>query len=76
MRYELFRGRRVRVVDIDDVTGEHVIEFVNPETNEAILAVYNSGEDCSEVYVSTSPKVSGVPVDFVEWAIAIARRRL
>ncbi|RXR27865.1 hypothetical protein EQW78_05075 [Oerskovia turbata] len=75
MRYELFRGRRFQIIDLDDVTGEHVIEFADPETGEAILAVY-SGEGCSEVYVSTSPKMSGVPADFVEWAIAIARRRL
>lgn len=78
MRYEVFQGRHVQVIDIDDVSGEHVIEFVDPtiESSGAVLAVYSSGESWSDARVSISPRVEGVPVEFVEWALDIARLQI
>lgn len=78
MRFAVFQGRRVQINDIDDVSGEHVIEFVDPaiEVNGAVLAVYSSGEDWSDVRVSISPRVESVSAEFVEWALGIARQQV
>ncbi|MEU4806374.1 hypothetical protein [Actinosynnema sp. NPDC023587] len=78
MRYEAFQGRRVQVIEIDDVSGEHVIEFVDPaiEANGAVLAIYSSGEGWPDARVSINPKVESVSAEFVEWALQIARRQM
>ncbi|WP_194892618.1 hypothetical protein [Catenulispora pinisilvae] len=78
MRYEMFKDRRIHIIDLDDVNGERVIEFSDPATgpHESLLAVYNSGEHWSDAKVSVSPRAGDVPAEFMEWAIQIARRMM
>ncbi|TDC63695.1 hypothetical protein E1200_21745 [Actinomadura sp. GC306] len=76
MRYEIFADRRIQVIDIDDVGGEHVLEFVDPNVDPdgAVLAVYSVSNDWSRARVSISPKVEDVSVEFMSWALQIAQR--
>lgn len=76
MRYEEFDGRRIQIIDIDDVSGERVLEFVDSDAEElgAVLAVYNSSEEWSRAKVSINPRVDGISVEFMNWALQIARQ--
>ena len=76
MRYAEFHGRRVQVIEIDDVSGEHVIEFVDSAIDEsgAALAIYGYDKGWSNARVSISPRVESVPAEFIEWALELARR--
>ncbi|SDX60300.1 hypothetical protein SAMN05421504_103229 [Amycolatopsis xylanica] len=64
------------IIDVDDVSGERVLEFIDSNTEEAgaILAVYNTSEEWSNAKVSISPKVDGISVEFMEWALRLARQ--
>ncbi|TDB81221.1 hypothetical protein E1264_33020 [Actinomadura sp. KC216] len=76
MRYEEFKGRRVQVIDFDDVGGERVLEFVDSLTESAgaALAVYSRSSEWTDAQVSINPEVDGVCVEFMEWALGVARR--
>lgn len=76
MRYEMFKDRRIQVIDFSDVNGERAIEFVDTTTgsNEALFAVYNSGDHWSEAKVGIDPQAQDVSAEFMEWALQIARR--
>jgi hypothetical protein len=78
VRFAVFQGRRVQIIDIDDPSGEHAIEFVDPSTEAsgAVLAVYSSGKEWSDARVSISPKVESLAAEFVEWALRIARQEI
>ncbi|MFD8494918.1 hypothetical protein [Amycolatopsis sp. NPDC059657] len=78
MRYEEFNGRRVQVIDFDDVSGERVLEFIDSNTEEvgAVLAVYNTSDEWANAKVSISPRVDGVSVEFMDWALRLAQRTM
>lgn len=75
MRNETFQGRPVHVTYLCDSNDEHVAEFVDPALypDGAVLAVLSMTGDWSDARLSINPEVDSVPVDFVEWAIRIAR---
>jgi hypothetical protein len=76
VRYEIFKGRSVQVIDIDDAGGERVLEFIDSATESlgAVLAVHNTTEDWANAMVSISPRVDGVSVEFMEWALRTTRQ--
>jgi hypothetical protein len=76
MRYELYNGRQVQVIDIDDVNGERVLEFVDSEMESvgAILAIHNRADEWSSAQVSISPGVDSVSVEFMQWALSMAQQ--
>lgn len=72
-----FKGRLIEVIDFDDVSsGEHVIEFRDPEVSakESLVAVVvpDSGT-WSGAKVSLNPRVPEVSAELMEWAISTAR---
>ncbi|WP_182885529.1 polymorphic toxin-type HINT domain-containing protein [Microbispora sp. H10885] len=69
VRYEIFQGRRIQVINIDDVSGEHVIEFVDSATESvgAVLAIHSSGEGWPDARVSINPRVESVSAEFMVW---------
>ncbi len=73
MRVESFGRRAIQVIDFDDVSGEHVVEFVDQAMVDsgAIIAVYPSGDYWVETRVSISPRHDGVSVKFLEWALGV-----
>ncbi|WP_434588950.1 hypothetical protein [Streptomyces sp. A5-4] len=80
MSSEEFEGRDIEVIDFDDVSsGEHVIEFRDPQVNrnDSILAI-SIPEDGAwgGAVVSVDPRVGDIPVAFMIWAIKIAQARM
>lgn len=75
MRVENFDGRAIQVIDFDDVSGEHVVEFVDQAMADsgAIIAVYSSEDDWVDSKISISPRHDGVSVNFLEWALGVAK---
>ena len=74
-----FGGREIRIVNFDDASvDEHVIEFVDPAVSatDAVLVVFSRGSGWSDARVSTSPKIDGVSVEFMRWALDKARDRM
>jgi hypothetical protein len=78
VRFTVFQGRRVQIIEIDDPNGEHALEFADPsiEASGAVLAVYSTGKEWSDARVSISPKMESLPAEFVEWALQIARQEI
>jgi hypothetical protein len=72
----MFQGRRIQVIEIDDISGEHVVEFVDSATQSvgAVLAIHSSGEGWPDARVSISPRVESVSAEFMDWALGVARQ--
>jgi len=77
---EVFNSREIEVIDFDDATsGEHVIEFRDPDwrPNEAVIAIsVPDGGSWSDAVVSANPQRGDIPVSFAIWAIGIAEQRM
>jgi hypothetical protein len=75
VRVEDFDGRLIQVIDFDDVSGEHVVEFVDQASTDsgAILAVYSSEDGWADAKVSISPRHNDVSAGFLEWALGVAK---
>jgi hypothetical protein len=76
MVVEEFNGRAIRIIEYDDANGERVLEFVDPASKKtgAAMAVYSTSEDWQEAQVSISPRVESISVEFMVWALEVARR--
>ncbi len=80
MSRDSFQGKRFEVIEFDDVTSsERVIEFVDPERAAlgSLVAVTVTGDGgWGDASVSINPRVQGVTVEFMRWALDVAHSKI
>lgn len=76
MPRKLYKDRLIKVSVFNDITSdERVLEFFDPAISEDEPAVVVSNIDTSwsGAQLSTNPRISGVPVDFLAWVLQTAQ---
>jgi hypothetical protein len=72
----IFNGREIQVIELDDaIIDEYVVEFRDPliSLEDSIIAISSGGTDWSSARISLSPRVDSLSVEFVSWALQVAR---